>query len=168
MKTRIWHTFLIAMLLFSVGAVTAFGELVSGGDTSGGASATAAHGDEYDYDGDSGDNWYYTTEAGIFDYYYEVYAYAEVDVCEVDGWAAASAVAQASAGSISASASCSLSSTGDEYEEDDPNDIGGYDWFSAYSGVSASWDVVAVAQIEEGTWSDAQAHACAYAEAGMY
>jgi len=90
---------MIAMLLISVAAVAAFGELIGYGDTSGSASASASHGDEYDEDGDSGDNGYYTTEYGWFRYHLKADASAEVDVEIDDGWARRSDVLQRAASS---------------------------------------------------------------------
>ena len=168
MKSRVLCTLLIGTLFFS-GA--AFGELVSWGVTSGDASASASHGNYYDYWPDSGDNGYYTTVDGDFYYYYEVSASASASLRLENGWGSTTAVASSNAGSLSADMSYNYSTGGSWGPETDgpftyesPSRV----HFSAYTGVSAYWDVVAECQIEEGTWSSASAWAYAYAQESMW
>lgn len=160
---------LVAMLMFSAAG---FAEILPWGEgsTSGSASASASHGNPYDYDPDSGDSGYYTTVDGYFNYYYEAKAHAQASLNLVDGWGGATAIASASAGTKSAFKSYNFTSSGSGSGTDGPNTYSSpqAEHFDAYTGVSANWDVVAECQIEEGTYSDADAYASAYAQASMW
>jgi len=168
MKSSTLYACIIAMLLFSAAAVA---EILPWGDgsTSGSASASASHGNYYDPDSDSGDNGNYTTVAGYFSYHYEAKADIETSLnLYGGGWGGATAIASGNAGPVSAYMYSDLTSSGSyDPPPDEPPCVNGYDYFDAYTGVEASWDVVAVCEIEEGTWSDAFAWANAYASASM-
>ena len=167
MKLRMLCACLIAMLISSAAA---FGELVPTGDgkTSGSVSASASNGRPDDYEEDWGDNGYYTTEAGEFSYYFEAYAHAWAKVVEADGWGYAVAVADAYTSGFSAHVSFSFSSTNEDSDTDNPETEESSASFGAYTGVSASFTVIAGAQIEEGSYSSAGASAYAYALANMW
>jgi len=170
MKSNIFCAFLIATLLFSVAA---FGELVEvPGETEGSESASSSYGDEYDYNWDSGDNGYYTTEEGYFSFHLEAWATAYAKVVIDDGWAVAATgghgYAQSSTGeSVDASASLYITWTGGGIYPDFPDPIDETRHFEAYEGVLASWDVFAETQIEEGSSSSAECTGKASASASM-
>lgn len=166
MKLRISLTLIIAMFLFSDAAVA---EILpwGSGDTSGSASAAASHGDEYDYDDDSGDNGYYTTVAGTFQYYYEALTDIETYLNLYDGWGRSVAIASADTDMVDAYCAYDIDYSTWEFDTDAPDPVSGSKYFSAYTGVYAEWDVVTVCQIEEGTWSNAFASSYAYAQAAM-
>ncbi len=171
MKLRMLCACLIALLFFSAAA---FAEILpwGTGETSGNEGATASHGNPYDYNPDSGDSGYYTTVDGYFTYYYEASATASASLNLVDGWGRTTAIASASAGTQSAYKSFDYTSEGSWGPETDGPWVDDHttepEFFAAYTGVSAYWDVVAECQIEEGTYSDAYANASVYAQASMW
>lgn len=170
MSLRVWYALMIVVLLFST---VGFAEILPWGDgsTSGGAFAAASHGDEFDSDSDSGGNGYYTTVAGFFDYNYDGFADIECYVDAYDGWGCSAAIAQANAGPSSAYIEYNTHATTEDetYDPlaDDPDEYNDSMYFDAYTGVYASWVVIAVCQIEEGTYSNTYAWAYAYASANM-
>lgn len=169
MKLCMICAWLVAMLLFSGPALA---ELVPYGYTSGSASAAASQGHEYDPDGDSSDCGYYTTVAGEFWYKYTVDLDIEGFANPSGGWARSTALTYAHAGPLEYSLEHDTGAT-TTYEPYDPDPIDRYtEWehahFDAYTGVSASWRVAAVCEIEEGsdgtTWASGYASAEAYME----
>jgi len=167
MKLRIWYAWMIALLLCSSAT---FGELVPIGDgrTSGVVSVAASHGNYSNSDSDSGDNGYYTTEGGYFTYYYEAKAYADTYLDIDDGWGRSVSIASASAGTQSAYKNYDFTTTRHGSGWDGPCVYQESIHFDAYTGVYASWVVIAHCEIEEGTYSEGFALSYAYAEAAMW
>jgi len=180
MKSIIFYASLIMMLLVST---TAFSDILyssSGCGSSGSADADASGSTDYEEDSESG--WYfeYTDRDGYFGWEWSVYAEAYANVwVEYGKWGSATAVAQAEvSGAASASAYVSASAsgtgtipTGENFNDDpepdsDSDDGGGH--LSAYNGICGDVDVLAVAQIEEGTNCTASAEAEASASVSLY
>lgn len=168
MKLCMLYACLIAMFLFSA---TAVAEILPWGEgtTSGSASATASPGGESDYEDNSGDNGYYTTEAGTFQYYCEVITDVETLLSLYGGgWGRSLAISRAESDYEAESYLYSdIDYTNWVTRSDTPTPKTGSDYFDAYTGVFADWVVITICQIEEGTASNAYASAYAFALAAM-
>lgn len=168
MKLYMLYACVITMFLFTATAVAEILPWGSGG-TSGAAAVAASHGNEFDYEDNSGDNGYYTTEAGTFSYHCEVWTDIEAQLNLYGyGWGRSTAIARATADYGAESyIYFDIDYSAWYFNTNLPNPVSGSDYFPAYTGVYAEWVVVTACQIEEGTWSDAHANAYAYASASM-
>ena len=172
MKSSMFHACIIAMLLVSTIALS---EVLPYGDweTSGSESASASGSKDYEYNEDSNESGYYTTEEGYFSWDSETdaSAWATVTVAP-SSWACACAVGYANAGREGdyalSCASINVSETG-EYNSNPPTDTawGSNEHFDAYEGVYAEWVVIAGAQIEEGSNSTAGCGSYAFSTCSM-
>lgn len=157
---------LIGMLIF---LPTAIAEILPWGDgtTSGSASAAASHGYYDDYEEDWGDNGYYTTETDTFQYHFEVLTDIETMLDLDGGWGRSVAIADADTDMVDSYIYYDIDYSAWLFDTGDPPVVKGSRNFDAYTGVYASWAVIASCEIEEGTWSNSFASAYAYASAGM-